>query len=170
MAGMYSLELGWTGGSHCRGSSFCCCCYCWFLLLRWWCCRLTSYASAVCLGLVLRAQLHRGDKGRELQTRVAWIWVHTCVYCWPTWWRHHPLPFLKEAGLEAVSGAETVCLVSGHQFLHGLQNHAQLVEATGRGRMSETTDSLGWLGILLLHCQFLLLSSYYLVSCSWSTR
>lgn len=26
VAVMYSLELGWTEGSHCQGSSFCCCC------------------------------------------------------------------------------------------------------------------------------------------------
>lgn len=50
----------------------------------------------------------------------------------PTRWRHHSLPFLEEAGLEAVSGAEAVGLVSGHQLLHGLQNHTQLEEGTER--------------------------------------
>lgn len=53
----------------------------------------------------------------------------------PTWRRHHPLPFLEEAGLEAVSGAEAVGLVSGHQLLHGLQNHTQLVDRAERRRV-----------------------------------
>lgn len=44
----------------------------------------------------------------------------------PTGRRHHPLPFLEEAGLEAVSGAEAVGLVSGHELLHGLQDHTEL--------------------------------------------
>lgn len=65
--------------------------------------------------------------------------LHVC--CLPTWWCHHPLPFLEEAGLEAVSGAEAVCLVSGHQLLHGLQNHTQLVERAGRGGMLEIKHS-----------------------------
>lgn len=46
----------------------------------------------------------------------------------PTRWCHHPLPFLEEASLEAVSGAEAVCLVPGHQLLHGFQNNTQLEE------------------------------------------
>lgn len=45
-----------------------------------------------------------------------------------TWWGHHPLPFLEQAGLEAVAGTETVGLMPGHEFLHGLQDHTQLVE------------------------------------------
>lgn len=52
------------------------------------------------------------------------------ICCSPTWRCHHPLPFLEEAGFEAVSGAEAVCLVSGHQLLHGLQNHTQLEVVT----------------------------------------
>lgn len=44
----------------------------------------------------------------------------------PTGRRHHPLPFLEEAGLEAVPGAEAVGLVSGHELLHGLQDHTEL--------------------------------------------
>lgn len=59
----------------------------------------------------------------------------------PTWWCHHPLPFLEEAGFEAVSGAEAVRLVSGHELLHGLQNHTQLVEGTKRGKTLEITHS-----------------------------
>lgn len=59
--------------------------------------------------------------------------------CLPTWRCHHPLPFLEEAGLEAVSGAEAVCLVSGHQLLHGLQNNTQLEEGTKRGSRLEIT-------------------------------
>lgn len=57
-----------------------------------------------------------------------------CRVCLPTWRRHHPLPFLEEAGLEAVSGAEAVGLVSGHQLLHGLQNHTQLVDRAEQSR------------------------------------
>lgn len=45
----------------------------------------------------------------------------------PTWRCHHPLPLLEEAGLEAISRTKVVRLVSGHQFLHWLQNHTQLV-------------------------------------------
>lgn len=67
------------------------------------------------------------------------VHVAVCACCLPTWWCHHPLPFLEEAGLEAVSGAETVCLVSGHQLLHGLQNHTQLEEGTKRGSRLEIT-------------------------------
>lgn len=73
-----------------------------------------------------------------------------CV-CVSTWRRHHPLPFLEEAGLEAVSGAEAVGLVSGHQLLHGLQNHTQLVDtAEQRGaemrsvRSNRTQNSFNW--------------------------
>lgn len=43
-----------------------------------------------------------------------------------TWRRHHPLPLLEEAGLQAVSGTQAVRLVSGHQLLHGLQYHTKL--------------------------------------------
>lgn len=140
---MYSLELGWTEGSHCRGSSFCCCCCYWFLLLRWWCCHLTSYASAVCLAPVLMAQLQMRDEGREFQIHLLWVYVVVCVFIWacrsPTWRCHHPLPFLEEAGLEAVSGAEAVCLVSGHQLLHGLQNHTQLEEHKERQQVRDYT-------------------------------
>lgn len=39
---------------------------------------------------------------------------------------YHPLPLLEKAGLEAVSGAEAVGLVTGHEFLHGLQYHTEL--------------------------------------------
>lgn len=79
------------------------------------------------------AQLQRRDE--ELQVHLLWVYAVVCLYafsCSPTWWCHHPLPFLEEAGLEAVSGAEAVCLVSGHQLLHGLQNHTQLEEGTER--------------------------------------
>lgn len=65
--------------------------------------------------------------------------VRANACCSPTWWCHHPLPFLEEAGLEAVSGAEAVCLVSGHQLLHGLQNHTELEEGTKRGSRLEIT-------------------------------
>lgn len=68
----------------------------------------------------------------------------------PTWWCHHPLPFLEEAGLEAVSGAEAVCLVSGHQLLHGLQNHTQLVERAEKWGMLEIKHSQKSLEIALL--------------------
>lgn len=74
--------------------------------------------------------------------------VHVC--CLPTWWCHHPLPFLEEAGLETVSGTEAVCLVSGHQLLHGLQNHTQLVERAERGGMLEIKHSQKFLEIPLL--------------------
>lgn len=43
-----------------------------------------------------------------------------------TWRRYHSLPLLEEAGLQAVSGAQTVRLMSGHQLLHGLQYHTKL--------------------------------------------
>lgn len=43
-----------------------------------------------------------------------------------TWRRHHPLPLLEQAGLEAVAGTEAVGLVPGHQLLHRLQDHAEL--------------------------------------------
>lgn len=65
--------------------------------------------------------------------------VTICVCGSPTWWCHHPLPFLEQAGLEAVSGAEAVCLVSGHQLLHWLQNHTQLEEGTKRSGELEIT-------------------------------
>lgn len=68
--------------------------------------------------------------------------IYVCVrVCVPTWWRHHPLPFLKEAGLEAVSGAEAVGLVSGHQLLHGLQNHTQLEDTQQRGAEGRSVRS-----------------------------
>lgn len=47
-----------------------------------------------------------------------------------TWRRHHPLPLLEETGLQAVSGTQTVRLVSRHQLLHGLQYHTKLEEET----------------------------------------
>lgn len=39
---------------------------------------------------------------------------------------YHALPLLEKAGLEAVSGAEAVGLVTGHEFLHGLEYHTEL--------------------------------------------
>lgn len=39
---------------------------------------------------------------------------------------YHALPLLEKAGLEAVSGAEAVGLVAGHEFLHGLEYHTEL--------------------------------------------
>lgn len=40
-----------------------------------------------------------------------------------TWRCYHSLPLLEEAGLQAVSGAQAVGLMPGHQLLHGLQYH-----------------------------------------------
>lgn len=39
---------------------------------------------------------------------------------------YHALPLLEKAGLEAVSGAEAVGLVAGHELLHGLKYHTEL--------------------------------------------
>lgn len=41
----------------------------------------------------------------------------------PTWRCYHSLPLLEEAGFQAVSGAQAVGLMPGHQLLHGLQYH-----------------------------------------------
>lgn len=92
-----------------------------------------------------------GQRERVTDTVHVWVCADICAWCPPTWWRHHPLPFLEEAGLEAVSGAEAVCLVSGHQLLHGLQNHTQLVEGTKRGRVLEITHGLGSLEMLTVY-------------------
>lgn len=43
-----------------------------------------------------------------------------------TWRGYHSLPFLEEACLETVPGAEVVGLVPWHEFLHGLQDDTQL--------------------------------------------
>lgn len=43
-----------------------------------------------------------------------------------TWRCHHPLPLLKQTGLQAVPGTEVVGFVSRHQFLHWLQYYTQL--------------------------------------------
>lgn len=68
---------------------------------------------------------HRKGFGKS---RFTAMWRGQRQFCaLPTWRRHHPLPLLEEAGLEAVSGTEVVRLVSRHQFLHWLQNHTQLV-------------------------------------------
>lgn len=40
--------------------------------------------------------------------------------------RNHALPLLEKAGLEAVTGAEAVGLVAGHELLHGLEYHTEL--------------------------------------------
>lgn len=53
------------------------------------------------------------------------IWIPNACF---TWRRYHSLPLLEEAGLQAVSGAQTVRLMSGHQLLHGLQDHTKLWE------------------------------------------
>lgn len=45
-----------------------------------------------------------------------------------TWRCNHSLPLLEEAGLQAVSGAQAVGFMSGHQLLHGLQNHTKLLK------------------------------------------
>lgn len=48
-----------------------------------------------------------------------------------TWRGYHSLPLLKEAGLQAVSWAQAVGLMSGHQLLHGLQYHTKLYGREG---------------------------------------
>lgn len=40
--------------------------------------------------------------------------------------RYHTLPLLEKAGLEAVTRAEAVGLVAGHELLHGLEYHTEL--------------------------------------------
>lgn len=39
---------------------------------------------------------------------------------------YHTLPLLEKAGLEAVTRAEAVGLVAGHELLHGLEYHTEL--------------------------------------------
>lgn len=100
-------------------------------------------------GACLDGSAERGGKAGKLTGAARGVLGFLCVcvrerlprrrVCLPTWRCHHPLPFLEETGLEAVSGAEAVGLVSGHQLLHGLQNHAELVGRAERGEMWDQT-------------------------------
>lgn len=57
---------------------------------------------------------------------------------------YHALPLLEKAGLEAVTGAEAVGLVAGHELLHGLEYHTELKgdrEAGGQGKSRHAADT-----------------------------
>lgn len=91
-----------------------------------WCCPLTSSVSAACWAAAVRV-----PRGCD-----------------------HALPLLEKAGLEAVSGAEAVSLVAGHELLHGLEYHteSEVVESgvgqpTPRDVFGQLIQHLGVLGV-----------------------
>lgn len=114
---------GWRAQNRRLDFSFYCCCCCCWPLPNSWCCPLTFFVFFVCWGLVSQAQLERPENVglfRELMMEYGLdVWCGES-HLMLTWWGHHPLPFLKQTGFQAVPWAETVRLVSGHQLLHGL--------------------------------------------------
>lgn len=61
---------------------------------------------------------------------------------------YHALPLLEKAGLEAITGAEAVGLVAGHELLHGLEYHTELrgdheVACQGRADVEWTPSGMG---------------------------
>lgn len=74
-----------------------------------------------------------------------------------SWWSHHSLPFLEQAGLETVPGAEVVGLVPGHELLHGLQDYTQPEVVEGEVGQTHASDIFGQLlqhlRVLCMHGQ-----------------
>lgn len=87
--------------------------------------------------------------GKYFRFEVLWV---------TSWGSHHSLPFLEQACLQTVPGAEAVGLVTRHELLHGLQDDTQPEVVEGEVGQAHAGDVfrelLQHLRVLCVHGQY----------------